>query len=37
MLLILLRSADDHTLCESGNPVYIKLKEELDRVQANIA
>ena len=33
LMLTLLRSADESMLCDSGNQVYLKMKEELDRLR----
>lgn len=33
MILTILRMADERMLHDSGNPVYIRMKTELDRLQ----
>ena len=32
-ILTIVRTADESRLLESGNPVYLRLKEELNRLQ----
>jgi hypothetical protein len=32
LMLTLVQSADECMLCDSGNPVYLKMKEELDKL-----